>query len=73
MLQVESLDSINLTTLKLITCGTEKMSMSILDKLNFLIPDVKYLQTFGTSEAVILKTQKGDISKLLAMKSKTIN
>lgn len=53
----ESFDSSKLKSLKLITYGTERMSEIILNKLNTSLPKVKLLQTFGTSETGILKTQ----------------
>ena len=53
----ESFNSDKLKSLKLITYGTERMSDVILNKLNLNLPRVKLLQTFGTSETGILKTQ----------------
>ena len=41
---------------KLITYGTERMSEKLLEKLNYQLPNVKFIQTFGTSETGILKT-----------------
>lgn len=64
MLQVEGLENRDLSTLKLITYGTEKMPKSLLNKLNVLIPNVKYLQTFGTSETGILKTRSKNSNSL---------
>jgi acyl-CoA synthetase (AMP-forming)/AMP-acid ligase II len=45
-----------LKSLKLITYGTERMHQSLLLKIKHLLPHVKLLQTFGTSETGILKT-----------------
>jgi acyl-coenzyme A synthetase/AMP-(fatty) acid ligase len=45
-----------LKSLKLITYGTERMPQIILQKLKKELPNVKLLQTFGTSETGILKT-----------------
>jgi acyl-coenzyme A synthetase/AMP-(fatty) acid ligase len=45
-----------LTSLKLITYGTEAMPDSLLLKLKDIFPNVKFLQTFGTSETGIAKT-----------------
>ncbi len=45
-----------LSSLKLITYGTERMSEVLLKKLNTFLPNVKLLQTFGTSETGILQT-----------------
>ena len=44
-------------SVKLITYGTERMSNSLLNRLNKNLPKVKFLQTFGTSETGILKTK----------------
>jgi acyl-coenzyme A synthetase/AMP-(fatty) acid ligase len=46
----------NLLSLKLITYGTEAMPDSLLIKLKDVFPNVKFLQTFGTSETGIAKT-----------------
>ena len=45
-----------LKSLKLISYGTERMPESILNKIKSILPSVKLLQTFGTSETGILKT-----------------
>jgi len=47
---------LHLTSLKLITYGTERMPQSILLKIKKALPQVRLLQTFGTSETGILKT-----------------
>lgn len=60
----ESFDSSKLKSLKLITYGTERMSEIILNKLNSSLPKVKLLQTFGTSETGILKTQSKSSNSL---------
>jgi len=60
----ESFDSSKLKSLKLITYGTERMSEIILNKLNTSLPKVKLLQTFGTSETGILKTQSKSSNSL---------
>lgn len=54
----------DLSSLKMITYGTEKMPSELLKKLNKAIPTVKFLQTFGTSETGILKTQSKSSSSL---------
>jgi acyl-CoA synthetase (AMP-forming)/AMP-acid ligase II len=46
----------NLSSLKLITYGTEPMPESLLKKLKYIFPSVKLLQTFGTSETGIIRT-----------------
>jgi acyl-coenzyme A synthetase/AMP-(fatty) acid ligase len=43
-------------SLRLITYGTERMPELILEKLKKNLPNIKLLQTFGTSETGILKT-----------------
>jgi len=60
----ESFDSSKLKSLKLITYGTERMSEIILNKLNTSLPKVKLLQTFGTSETGIIKTQSKSSNSL---------
>jgi acyl-coenzyme A synthetase/AMP-(fatty) acid ligase len=45
-----------LNSLKLISYGTERMPQAVLIKLKKFLPNVKLLQTFGTSETGILKT-----------------
>ena len=57
MLQVETFEKRDFSSLKLISYGTEKMPQVLLERLNKLLPNVKLLQTFGTSETGILKTQ----------------
>lgn len=46
----------NLSSLKMITYGTETMSESLLARLKATFKKVKFLQTFGTSETGILNT-----------------
>lgn len=46
----------NLSSLKMITYGTEPMPESLLLKLKESFPSVKFLQTFGTSETGISQT-----------------
>ncbi|MGB1448999.1 MAG: ANL family adenylate-forming protein [Flavobacteriaceae bacterium] len=60
----ESFNSSKLKSLRLITYGTERMSEIILNKLNSSLPKVKLLQTFGTSETGILKTQSKSSNSL---------
>ncbi|MBZ7944279.1 long-chain fatty acid--CoA ligase [Campylobacter sp. RM13744] len=47
----------NLSSLRLITYGTEKMPETLLEKLKIAFPKVKFLQTFGTSEIGITQTK----------------
>jgi acyl-coenzyme A synthetase/AMP-(fatty) acid ligase len=60
----ENFNSDNLKSLKLITYGTERMSEVILNKININLPNVKLLQTFGTSETGILKTESKSSNSL---------
>ena len=46
----------DLTSLRMITYGTEPMPESLLVKLKYAFPRVKFLQTFGTSETGISTT-----------------
>ena len=64
LLMDEKFSSQSLESLKLITYGTERMSESLLKKINKFIPNVKLIQTFGTSETGILKTQSKSSSSL---------
>lgn len=56
MLIGESPTHYNLTSLRMITYGTEPMPESLLVKLKDAFPRVKFLQTFGTSETGISTT-----------------
>lgn len=47
----------SLSSLKLITYGTEAMAESLLQKISQILPEVKLLQTFGTSETGIAHTK----------------
>jgi acyl-coenzyme A synthetase/AMP-(fatty) acid ligase len=49
-------DSYDLSSLKLITYGTEPMSESLLNNLKIKLPKTRLIQTFGTSETGIIKT-----------------
>ena len=64
MLMTENFSSYNLSSLKMITYGTERMPQTLLDKLKLKIPTVKFLQTFGTSETGILKTESKSSTSL---------
>ncbi len=46
----------DLSSLSLITYGTEAMPESLLKNLHAIFPNVKFIQTFGTSETGIVKT-----------------
>ena len=49
-------DVFDLSSLRMITYGTEAMPESLLLKLKDKLPRVKFLQTFGTSETGIIKS-----------------
>lgn len=49
-------DIFDLSSIRMITYGTEAMPESLLLKLKEKLPRVKFLQTFGTSETGIMKT-----------------
>lgn len=49
-------DIYDLSSIRMITYGTEAMPESLLSKLKGKLPRVKFLQTFGTSETGIMKT-----------------
>lgn len=50
----------DLSSLRLVTYGTETMTESLLSRLKKTFPNVKFLQTFGTSETGIMKTYSTD-------------
>lgn len=64
MLMTEDFDKYDLSSLKMITYGTERMPQHLLDKLKMKIPSVKFMQTFGTSETGILKTESKSSTSL---------
>lgn len=64
MLMTEDFDKYDLSSLKMITYGTERMPQHLLSRLKVKIPSVKFLQTFGTSETGILKTESKSSTSL---------
>ena len=56
MLMSNAYKKYDLSSLKMITYGTETMSESLLARLKATFKKVKFLQTFGTSETGILNT-----------------
>lgn len=57
MMLIDQVDSrYDLSSLKMITYGTEAMPKSLLDKLKRAFPKTKLVQTFGTSETGIVQT-----------------
>lgn len=64
MLMTEDFHEYDLSCLKMITYGTERMPQHLLNRLKEKIPSVKFLQTFGTSETGILKTESKSSTSL---------
>ncbi|HCN11554.1 MAG TPA: o-succinylbenzoate--CoA ligase, partial [Chryseobacterium sp.] len=64
MLMNENFADYDLSSLKMITYGTERMPQTLLNKLKERIPSVKFLQTFGTSETGILRTESKSSTSL---------
>lgn len=58
-------DIFDLSSIRMITYGTEAMPESLLLKLKEKLPRVKFLQTFGTSETGIMKTSSMSSSSTL--------
>jgi len=59
----------DLSSLKMITYGTEVMPESTLQRMHSVLPNVNLLQTYGLSEVGILRS-KSKTSDSLWMKSK---
>lgn len=68
----EEYKNYDLSSLRMITYGTETMPQSLLLKLKEVFPKVKFLQTFGTSETGI-STTSSKSSNSLYMKLEDIN
>ncbi|MDB3927290.1 fatty acid--CoA ligase family protein [Flavobacteriaceae bacterium] len=58
-------ESHDLSSLKLITYGTEPMSENLLSTLKNKLPKTRLIQTFGTSETGIIKTKSKSSGSLL--------
>ena len=58
-------DNYDLSSLKLITYGTEPMSQNLLGNLKLKLPKARLIQTFGTSETGIIKTKSKSSTSLL--------
>ena len=68
------MQSYDLSSLRLITYGTEKMSDSLLAKLKNAFPKVRFHQTFGASEIGITQTTtKDNFIRLDNMEYKIVN
>jgi len=64
LLVSEQYEEFDLSSLKLITYGTEVMPEYTLARLNELFPDVRLQQTYGLSEVGILRSRSRDSSSL---------
>jgi long-chain acyl-CoA synthetase len=64
LLLSEAYKNYNLTSLKLITYGTEVMPKSTLQKIQRVFPNVRLLQTYGLSELGILRSKSKDSGSL---------
>ena len=58
-------ENYDLSSLKLITYGTEPMSENLLSNLKLKLPKSRLIQTFGTSETGIIKTKSKSSTSLL--------
>ena len=58
-------ENYDLSSLKLVTYGTEPMSENLLSNLKLKLPKARFIQTFGTSETGIIKTKSKSSSSLL--------
>ncbi len=56
MLVSEAWKRFDLTSLKIVTYGTEVMNEALLGRLNEIMPDVRFKQTYGLSEVGVLMT-----------------
>lgn len=64
LLLSEQYKNFNLSSLEMITYGTEVMPESTLRRMNELFPQVRMLQTYGLSELGILRSKSKDSSSL---------
>ena len=64
LLLSEEFASEKFDSVKLITYGTEQMSPGTLKRINELLPSTRLLQTFGTSETGIVKTNSKSSNSL---------
>jgi acyl-CoA synthetase (AMP-forming)/AMP-acid ligase II len=64
LLLSDSFSKYNLSSLRLITYGTEAMSSIVLKKISQKLPNVNFKQTYGLSEVGILSTKSKNNSEL---------
>ena len=62
LLLVAGLGNYDLTHLKLVIYGSEKMSSKLLESLQQALPHTRFKQSFGTSETNAIKTKQADES-----------
>jgi acyl-coenzyme A synthetase/AMP-(fatty) acid ligase len=60
----EAYRNYDMSSLKLITYGTETMPESVLKRVNQVLPNVRLLQTYGLSELGILRSKSKDSDSL---------
>ena len=60
LLLMHNIENYNLTSLKLIIYGSEKMKPNLLESLKKALPFVRFKQSFGTSETNAIKTKNHD-------------
>lgn len=58
------IDKFDLSSLKIVTYGTEVMPMRTLKRVNELLPNVQFRQTYGMSELGILRAKSRDSGSL---------
>ena len=62
LLLVAGLGNYDLTHLRLVIYGSEKMSSKLLESLQHALPHTRFKQSFGTSETNAIKTKQADES-----------
>ena len=77
LLQISEMNAFDLSALKLVVCGSEKMSQALLESLQKILPQVRFKLGFGTSETNAIKTKNlssdSDFFKFINAEYKIIN
>jgi acyl-coenzyme A synthetase/AMP-(fatty) acid ligase len=74
ILMNKSYEKYNLSSLRMITYGTETMPESLIKRLKDIFPKTKFLQTFGTSETGIANTiSKSSSSTYMRLDDQNLN
>ncbi len=60
LLMLSEMEKYDLSSLKLIVYGSEKMEANLLQSLQKILPNVRFKQSFGTSETNAIKTKDHD-------------